>query len=340
MGKGIPRVAHGALWLWRRLADLSTAVWLWGLLPAGIFSAVTAFIAYALGRDPLLIFLFGVAAFALAMLIYALWKATRALPPATTATAKPAVSTDARDFLFGGIGSPSRLEEIVADMKTDAEIKRIRRLQEARSAGEQPFDVGLWDRLNVLYLYQAACLWVEAPPPANATDPMPMAAVPVLQRLKHGIEDGVLPLFDDEDGKKRAWLLMTPLVIGPVPTPRELRNDLEVDRDGLRAFAQKVGERPKFLFGDAPSDKERRRALIAKGRDVVIRFRTSGEQGFEQFASRDRDYLDIQPHLGDKYQAERSRAADRIIYGPEHDELRIAALLQELTRLQKEWNLD
>lgn len=86
-------------------------------------------------------------------------------------------------------------------------------------------------------------------------------------------------------------------------------------------------------------DKQIRRALIAKGRDVVHRFRTSGEAGFEKFASQDRGYLDIQPHLGDEYQAERTRAADKIIYGPEHDELRAAALLRELVRLEKEWKL-
>jgi hypothetical protein len=85
--------------------------------------------------------------------------------------------------------------------------------------------------------------------------------------------------------------------------------------------------------------KEQRRALIEKGRNVVHRFRQSGEQGFEKFASRDRDYLDVQPHLGDEYQAERSRAADRIDYGPEHDDYRAAMLLRELARLEKAWDL-
>lgn len=84
-----------------------------------------------------------------------------------------------------------------------------------------------------------------------------------------------------------------------------------------------------------------RRDLIEKGRDVVHRWRTSDRsEPFEIFASKDRGYLDIQPHLGHEYQAGRSRAAERIIYGPEHDENRVAALLQELARLAKEWNLE
>lgn len=86
---------------------------------------------------------------------------------------------------------------------------------------------------------------------------------------------------------------------------------------------------------------QRRRDLIAKGRDVVHHWRASDRsEPFEIFASKDRGYLDIQPHLGHDYQVERSRAADRIIYGPEHDENRVAALLQELARLAREWNVE
>lgn len=86
--------------------------------------------------------------------------------------------------------------------------------------------------------------------------------------------------------------------------------------------------------------RKRRQELIAKGRDVVLRFRQAGEhQGFEEFASKDRDYLDIQPHLGDEYQAERSRNARRATATADGSDYRAAMLLRELARLEKEWGL-
>lgn len=86
-------------------------------------------------------------------------------------------------------------------------------------------------------------------------------------------------------------------------------------------------------------DRGRKRALIAAGRDLVQRFRTSDESGFERFVGRDRDYLDIQPHLGDEYQAERIRSSKKITYSSENDEYRSAMFLREIARLEKEWGV-
>ena len=88
-------------------------------------------------------------------------------------------------------------------------------------------------------------------------------------------------------------------------------------------------------------EAERRRELIAKGRNVVHRFRQAGvDQDFEIVASQDRDYLDIQPHLGDEYQRWRTRTASTIFQtlggGGDH---RAAIFLRELARLEKEWGL-
>jgi hypothetical protein len=90
----------------------------------------------------------------------------------------------------------------------------------------------------------------------------------------------------------------------------------------------------------AASKTKARGNLIAKGRDVVHRWRTSDRSDpFEIFASKDRGFLDVQPHLGNEYQAERIRDSERIIYGAEHDDYRSAMLLRELARIEKEWGL-
>lgn len=146
--------------------------------------------------------------------------------------------------------------------------------------------------------------------------------------------------------------LLDQMVEGKIGTPEDELTRKAAARTAyeMRKLTGGIGDPIAFgarlLDEDARASAEaaqrsRRRALIAKGRDVVIRWRTSDRsQPFEIFASQDRDYLDVQPHLGDEYQRERIRDADNIIYGPEHDELRVAALLQELTRLQREWNLE
>lgn len=88
--------------------------------------------------------------------------------------------------------------------------------------------------------------------------------------------------------------------------------------------------------------KAQRRGLIEKGRNVVHRFRLGGEDDFETFASKDRDYLDVQPHLGAEYQAWRTNNAGTIFQelgGRGGDDFRAAMLLRELARLEREWNL-
>jgi hypothetical protein len=91
----------------------------------------------------------------------------------------------------------------------------------------------------------------------------------------------------------------------------------------------------------APDDAERRRALIAKGRDVVHRWRTSDRSlAFEIFASQDRDYLDVQPYLGDEYQAERSTRQRTAYLVDDVEDYFAGQLARELHRLAKEWGLE
>ncbi|HEX8380772.1 MAG TPA: hypothetical protein VF619_09530 [Allosphingosinicella sp.] len=86
---------------------------------------------------------------------------------------------------------------------------------------------------------------------------------------------------------------------------------------------------------------EKRRELIAKGRDVVHRWRQSDErEPFEVFASKDRAYLDVQPYLGDEYQAERARRGRTVVFKDDVQDYYAGLLLRELARLEKEWGLD
>jgi hypothetical protein len=81
---------------------------------------------------------------------------------------------------------------------------------------------------------------------------------------------------------------------------------------------------------------QRRRELIDKGRDVVTRFRAEQPSvPFETWARRQREYLDIQPHLGDEYQKWVIRNADGDVSSIADGEF-----LRELARLAKEWNLE
>jgi hypothetical protein len=171
------------------------------------------------------------------------------------------------------------------------------------------------------------------------------------RRQKASPQPSIWDVIEDRQRAGRPTIL-DQMIDGKIGTPQDelIRKAAARTAYEMRKLTGGIGDPIAFgarlLDEDARASAEaaqrsRRRALIAKGRDVVIRWRRSDRsQPFEIFASQDRDYLDVQPHLGDEYQRERIRDADSIIYGPAHDENRVAALLQELTRLQKEWNLD
>lgn len=106
----------------------------------------------------------------------------------------------------------------------------------------------------------------------------------------------------------------------------------------LRMMTSPASEPPPFLYKYVENRAETRRELIAKGRNVVYRWRRSDRsQPFEIFASQDRDYLDVQPQLGAEYQAERTGRTLHITEAGE--DYRSAMLLHELDRLEREWGL-
>jgi hypothetical protein len=79
----------------------------------------------------------------------------------------------------------------------------------------------------------------------------------------------------------------------------------------------------------------RRHALIAKGRDIVARFRAERpSETFETFARRQRGFFDIQSHLGPEYQQWVTRNAERDVSAIADGEF-----LRELVRLEEEWGL-
>ncbi|WP_159641967.1 hypothetical protein [Sphingorhabdus sp. 109] len=115
---------------------------------------------------------------------------------------------------------------------------------------EIAFDVHQWDDVNCLQLFQAASLWAEVSPPMSP-DAMHHKALPILQKLKFGVINSELALFDDLDNKKRQWLLMVPAVsFGMNSKAIEIPDTTETDRQSLIKFAEKINERPRFLFGD------------------------------------------------------------------------------------------
>jgi hypothetical protein len=109
---------------------------------------------------------------------------------------------------------------------------------------------------------------------------------------------------------------------------RKLRRDTGVEEDP-EAISEAIERERERLTA------EHRRDLIAKGRDLVHRFRTeSPDDIFETFARRQRDFFDIQPHLGDEYQRWVIRNAERDV-----SLIADGEFLRELARLEKEWGL-
>ena len=77
MGKQPTRVAKAAVLGWRRLADISTAAWLWSLVPSGIASVIAGWLAYGEGLPKSVVLLIALATIAVAMFILAFWRAWR-----------------------------------------------------------------------------------------------------------------------------------------------------------------------------------------------------------------------------------------------------------------------
>ena len=90
----------------------------------------------------------------------------------------------------------------------------------------------------------------------------------------------------------------------------------------------------------AQGDRERKRALIANGRDLVHRYCESEQvENFEVYIRRDRGYLDLQPYLGEDYQRSVIRHPRAVVLTDDGSSYGAAMFLRELARLEKEWGL-
>ena len=99
-------------------------------------------------------------------------------------------------------------------------------------------------------------------------------------------------------------------------------------------------ERGKLTEHDLNTDRERKRALIAVGRDLAHRFRTEQPtEAFETFIRKQRRFFDIQPHLGLGYQQWVSRNANVAHLTDDGSDVPSAMFLRELARLENEWGL-
>ncbi len=109
--------------------------------------------------------------------------------------------------------------------------------------------------------------------------------------------------------------------------------------EGMNISAASLGEH--LLDQDAKEvKKEQRRALIASGRDLAHRFREEKpREHWETWVRQQRAYMDIQPHLGDEYQASVVRNARTIHFTNDGSSYPEAMFLRELARLEGEWDL-
>lgn len=90
--------------------------------------------------------------------------------------------------------------------------------------------------------------------------------------------------------------------------------------------------------GQAFQDKHR--DIIASGRDLAHRFREEKPlEHWENWVRKQRVYMDIQPHLGDEYQAWVIRNALTVHLTNDGSSYPEAMFLRELARLEKEWGL-
>lgn len=126
--------------------------------------------------------------------------------------------------------------------------------------------------------------------------------------------------------------------------PVRKREEIEVEPSPFAAWAEEwKGAYEDRLINSQMEIEENlarlmhkaRRRLIAKGRDAVERFRAERpSEPFETWARRQREYLDVQPHLGDEYQKWVIRNAERDVSA-----IADGKFLRELSRLEKLWGL-
>lgn len=96
MGKPPSRVAKFAAVAWKRLSDISTAAWLWSLLPSGVATVIVGWIAYGEGLPKSVVLLISVGVLAFVMILLAgfrIWR-TVVAPAAVGLRIRPRIDTE------------------------------------------------------------------------------------------------------------------------------------------------------------------------------------------------------------------------------------------------------
>jgi hypothetical protein len=110
------------------------------------------------------------------------------------------------------------------------------------------FSVRSWDHLDRLKLYEAACLWVNEPPPSSSDQKLPHLAIPHLAALKLAVNSGSLsPIKGTDAANARLVMGAATLLSGKVFSADA---DTYTDRAALRLYAETHDGRPAFLFPD------------------------------------------------------------------------------------------
>lgn len=105
----------------------------------------------------------------------------------------------------------------------------------------------LWDEIDPLELYQAACLWVELSPPESSDTPLVGDASVSLYKLTLALESEELSYAASHLGPMDKMNIQLQLA-----TSQRLKNPktIRVTRADLMDYAETLGERPKFLYPD------------------------------------------------------------------------------------------
>lgn len=125
----------------------------------------------------------------------------------------------------------------------------------ARVDGPEPFrerraSYALWDMIDPLDMYQVACLWIDLAPPDSPDVELVGDASASLYALQRAVEQGKLaPTYEHLTDMEKMSLRLAS--IGNPPKPWPATKKTRFTRDALRAYATKLGARPRFLFPEA-----------------------------------------------------------------------------------------
>lgn len=123
------------------------------------------------------------------------------------------------------------------------------------SKAETRIVAATWAQIDPLQIYQAACLWVGKAPPDGPDVALPADASFWLHRLRDAVAKKRLPIYRDKDGLKYQMMYLATAQLHGVAMGKvipRVPSDTELGRADLAAFAESIGERPAFLFGDEP----------------------------------------------------------------------------------------